>query len=421
MHNRWVKIAFIAVVALMCIFTAVHIFLVFWGRTLIIQELHNLTGRKVTIGDFRITPPLNLHIKSLNIEGFVKADSILISPSLPSVLFGCIGLNQLVIINPELTYERFAVEAAAPPVAGAMVEVTSKTTDKAIASVENLVKSELSSEPRKKRIKIIPFILKQAAIENGKVSFIDNTVGTQGIRITIKDINFKLSNLYLMPRSAVAKFDLEGKIPWKEGQDEGAIDLDGWINLYDRDMLASLKITKIDGVYLYPYYSQWVDLEKARIDSAKLNFTSEVSGLKNNVTAQCHLELTDIVRKPRPLDEQVEQAEKIADTVIDIFRTLNQGKIVLDFTIRTKMDRPEFGFDNIKMAFQDQINKGSGLTPQRVMGLPAEFAEGAFKGLANLTSAVIGGTISGVKKILKTTKHAVLNPPPKKGDVSVAK
>lgn len=421
MHNRWFKIAFISALVLMCVFSAIHIFLVFWGRALIIRQLHNLTGRKVSISDFSITPPVNLHIKNLDIEGFLKADSILIAPSLPSVLFGCIGLNQVKIINPEITYERLVVHPQASAIRGAAVEVAPNPAGKALKTAEELIKSELTPQPRKKFARIPPFILKQAEIKNGKVNFIDNTVSAQGLRITVKDINFKLSNLYLMPRSAVAKFELQGKIPWKQGQEEGAIDLAGWINLFDKDMLATFKIMKIDGIYLYPYYSQWVDLEKARIESAKLNFTSEINGLKNNITAQCHLELTDIVRKPRPIDEQAEDAEKIADAVIDIFRTLNQGKIVLDFTIRTKMDRPEFGFENIKMAFEDQINKGSGLTPQRILGLPADLVEGFFKGFSNLTSAVIGGTISGFKKILKTTKHAVLNPPPKKGDPSPVK
>ncbi len=414
MNNRWAKIAITAIVVLMCVFTAAHIFLVFWGRALIIQQLHNLTGRKVTIADFRISPPLNLYIKNLDIEGFAKADSILISPSLPSLLFGCIGLNQLKIINPELTYERLVVEEAAPPIAEALVEVTPAPADKIVVPEEQLVKSQLAPKPQPKQIKIPRFILKYAEIKNGKINFIDNTVGPQGLRIVLKGINFKLPNLYLVPRSAVAKFDLEGKIPWALGQDEGAIDLAGWINLFDKDMLASLKITKIDGIYLYPYYSQWVDLEKARIKSAKLNFTSEINGLKNNITAQCHLELTDIVRKPRPLDEQAEQAEKIADAVLDIFRTLNQGKIVLDFTIRTKMDRPEFGFENIRMAFEDKINKGKGLTPQKALGLPAEFVDGAFKGLTDLTTAVIGGTISAGKKIAKTVKDSFKKPVPVK-------
>ena len=63
-------------------------------------------------------------------------------------------------------------------------------------------------------------------------------------------------------------------------------------------MQAALKIKDIDAIYLYPYYSMWVDLEKARIEKAKLNFSADINGLNNNVNVECHLELTDMVRKP---------------------------------------------------------------------------------------------------------------------------
>ena len=113
-------------------------------------------------------------------------------------------------------------------------------------------------------------------------------------------------------------------------------------------MLASLKIENIDAIAFYPYYSTWVDLEKARIEKAKLNFSSKIRGKDNDISAQCHLELTDIVRKVRPPEEAQQKAERLTDAVLDMFKAMNQGKVVLDFTLHTKMDHPQFGFENIK-------------------------------------------------------------------------
>jgi hypothetical protein len=159
-----------------------------------------------------------------------------------------------------------------------------------------------------------------------------------------------------------------------------------------------------------------VDLEKARIESAKLNFSSNIHGIDNKVTAECHLELTDIVRKPRPPEENQEKAEKLADTVLDAFRAMNQGKIVLDFTIRTKMDRPEFGFGSIKMAVEDKLARarnGSGVTPQNVMMLPGKLLEGATKGATEFSKSVIDGTFAigqGIKKSVEETFKKPVKP-----------
>jgi len=402
MKKFWIKIFFAAVIILACGFTALHLFLVFQGRNLIIRQLQNLTQKKVTLGDFAISAPLDIRIKNLNIEGTAKVDSILISPSLASLLFGRLALNRLEIIKPELTYERFPAEAAAA--SQKAEEHIAPDTPASLPQTSPSLKPPQPPQVKPGNNRHLPLVLKQVEIKDGKINFIDHTVGPAGITITLKDINFDLSDLYLIPRSAIANFQLKGKIPWKEGREEGSIEAEGWINPFKRDMQAKVQVRDIDGVYLYPYYSAWVDLEKARIESAKLNFTSDLQGLHNNLTADCHLELTDIVRKPRPPEEEAEKAEKITDVVLDIFRTMNQGKIVLDFTIRTKMDRPEFGFGNIKMAFEDKLaqgRKGGGIKTQDVLSLPANLVQGTIKGATDLTTAVIGGTISAGKEIVK--------------------
>ncbi len=158
-----------------------------------------------------------------------------------------------------------------------------------------------------------------------------------------------------------------------------------------------LKVEGIDGVYLYPYYSAWVDLDKARIEKATLNFSSGLSSLNNDLTAKCHLELTDIVRRPRPADEPSEKAERIANTVIDIFRALNQGKIVLDFTIRTKMDRPRFGMGPAKDAFNSAIAEGAKskkIHVADILMLPAKVAGGSIRGATDLSKAMIDGSFA---------------------------
>ena len=120
--------------------------------------------------------------------------------------------------------------------------------------------------------------------------------------------------------------------------------------------------------------------------------------------AECHLELTDIVRTPRPEGEGHEKAEAIANAVLDIFRSLSGGKIILDFTIKTKMDKPQFGFGTIKSAVEDKLassRKGSIFTAQDFLMLPATLLKGTVKGAADITKTMIEGAVAVGKEIRK--------------------
>jgi len=373
--------------------------MIFEGKGIVIAQLERLTNRKVSMGFFEVTLPFNLEIKNLNIDGLLTAESITISPSLPYFMMGNFAFNNVSIVRPLITLEKIPPPVAELPVAEPVAAPATETGVKTAATpgAKEVAKSAPAAPEKKRPLRLI---FKRFTVKDGRIDFIDYTVRADGIRITVKDINFNLTNLYTFPFSSViANFELKGRIPWQEGTEEGKISLEGWLNFYKKDMQASIKIEDIDGIYLSPYYSHWIDLEKARIEKANLNFTSNIQGLNNNITADCHLELTDIVRSPRPPEEPQEKAEKITNIVIDTLRALDQGKIVLDFTIKTKMDRPEFGLGNIKMAFEDRIAKvfgpsTSGIKPADILLLPLKIIEGSVKGATDISKAVIDGTFA---------------------------
>lgn len=404
MMKPWKRTLFIVISALLIFFACAYVFLIFQGKAIIINKLGEFTHKKVSIADFKVTPPFNIGIKNLNIEGLAKIENISISPSILSLVLGRLAFNRVIINKPEFIFER-NIPKPAEPTEAKVPEAAGGTSKEAAPAQE---KSTAAEKAKKKR-EIWPLIFKRLVIKDGKIDFTDRTAGPNGIKINVKDLNFNLTNLYMLPVSVITNFDLKAKIPWQEGQEEGKIDVEGWLNLYKRDIRAVLNIKDIDGVYLYPYYSNWVDLEKARIEKAKLNFTSNITGLSNSLTAECHLELVDIVRKPRSPEEQQEKAEKIADAVLDMFRALNEGKIVLDFTIRTKMDRPEFSFGDIKMAFENKLAKArgqNGIKPEDVVRLPAKLLQTFVVSMVDLSKAVIGGTFALGKEIKKSVEDS---------------
>jgi hypothetical protein len=388
------KILFISVITLSVIFIAVHLFLTFRGKAIIIKQIEAITNKKTTISYFGLTPLFHLEIKNLNIEGLFKADSVFISPSIISLMGGNIVLNSIRLVNPHLTYYR-----TPPKVIRAEITAPAPTASTQAASAASEAKSE--------NLRPLRLAFKRLKVKNGSLDFIDYSVSPQGLKISLKNIYFRLNNLYFYPRPAITDFELKAQVPWQQGQKEGTVEVQGWLNLFKKDIQATVKIIDIDGIYLYPYYSNWVDLEKARIESAKLNFTSNIQGLNNNVVADCRLELADIVRKPRAPDEPQEKAEKITDVVLELFKALDQGKMVLNFKINTKMTSPKFNFGDIKGAFEDKLalaQQDGKLSVDDVLGLPVKLFQGTVKGATDISKAVIDGTFAVGNEIKKSVE-----------------
>jgi len=383
------KILIAGVIIFALIFALAYGFLFLQGKAIAISQLENLTHKKVTIDYLGLGFPLNLEIKNLNIEGLIKADYVYISPSIPGFLTGSVVLNDLKLIRPEFTYEK-----TQSPIIESAADIN---TPFVLATAQSKAIPEKKQPPR--------LIIKHLNIKDGKLDFVDHTVGSDGIKITVKDINFDLTNLYIYPHSAVTNFTLEGRIPWQQGQEEGKIEAKGWMNLFKKDMEATVKITDIDGISLYPYYSQWVDLEKARIESARLNWISDIKSVNNNLTAACHLELTDMAFKPRPEGEEQDKAEKIAQVVLDIFRSLNKGKVVFNFTIRTKMINPRLSLNEIKHEFELRLAEGmrnNQITGEDILKIPVKVVGSTVKGATDLSKGLIDGTY-GLAKAFKDT------------------
>ncbi len=369
------RILAVSIISLAIIFGALCIFFDLAGKSVISKGIEAWTHKKTRIGYIKFTPPLNLEIGKLNIDGLAKIDSVYISPGIFSLFSGKLVFNSVKFVSPEFTYVRIPPAVVSEQKAGAV----------------DLI---LPAQPKPIEFSFFPLGFKRIRIENGVVNYIDQSISTNGIKIVLKDINCKIKNLYIFPRDAVTNFELKGKIPWREGQEKGQLEIKGWLNFFKKGMEATLRIKDIDAVYLRPYYAAWMDLEKARIEKAKLNFSVDVNGVNNNVNASCHLQLTDLVRKPLEPGQSEEKASKLTNKVIDIFRATDQGQIELNFSIKTKMDSPKLGFGNFAGAFEDKIAQGREVLefkPDKAILMPLRMLEGGVKGISDLTKAMVDG------------------------------
>jgi hypothetical protein len=393
--KNWKKI-FKIVTATVVIFAMVYTLALLAVKIFIIAKIEQATGLKTTISSLDIRPPFGIQVRGFEIAGLIKADRIYIGPSMRSLLLGRIAFNKILIGNPEFTYQR----NPAPP---APVVETAAGVQPPAAAVEEQNPPVPVPAAVSAQAKPFPLVIKKLKVYSGKLHFIDTTAASGKITVLVKDMNFYITNLSTTGKRGVSNFDLRGNISWDTGEPDGKVSLAGWVDLNKKDIQANLKVESIDAIVFYPYYSTWVDLEKAKIKKAKLNFNCEIKGVNNDVTADCHLELADMVRSARLVDEPKQKAERITDAVLDMFKTMDNGRIVLDFLLHTKMDHPEFGFANFKAAFESklmQARASAGMRPQDMLSLPVRWVRSGIKTGTDLSNAVIDGIFdlsNGVK------------------------
>jgi hypothetical protein len=388
-------------------FAFLHIFINMHGRFLLMDKLKNTFDKEVFVGSVKTRLPFELIINDLEVKDLFKIDEVIA----PGGMFDVLGRNFSLF---ELRIKKATVYLEKPPKAESQDKSQNTAPSQSAATDKNVKLSNAMNNLAPAPLHGLTFQLpnisvKHLVISDSAFNFTDRLVEDKPIKLTLKNVNIEIENLKLPVRgSEITYFELIGKISWQNNADEGKIWFQGWINFFKKDMRAELKIADIDGIWLHPYYSNWVDLEKSHIQNAKLNFFSEILGFNNDVTADCHLELTQIEFKPHAQDQQREKAEKIATAVIDIFRTVNQGKIVLDFKLKTKMDSPEFGLDNIiKVAVEDkilQVRKDERLKSEDILKMPAKVIETTISTATDLTKSVINGTISVGKELKKAVE-----------------
>jgi hypothetical protein len=390
------KIFLIIIIVLIVAYASAYIFIAMQGRRIVTDRIGKLTGRQVKISNVRMSGPLRFTLDKIDIEGIGKAASVEISPSYLALLAGKTVLYSILVVKPEVTFTM--PTPAAPQAAAAQPQ-------------EGAGPPQEQANPPSKTVqrtcRTTPFSFHWLRIIDGTIVFTDPSVSpeTGGMKITFTNVAARVTNIYELPSDMVTKFELKARIPWKDSGDQGIVSLDGWLNYSRKDMRAELVMKDIDALYLYPYYASWFNLDKTSIEKAKLAFTSSVTGLNNDVTAACHLELTEInFKKGEEAGDQT-RAQRIANKVLDFFKAMNDGKVVLNFTVKTKMDSPDFGLNVIKCAFDNtllQARKGRGSTAAKVMEMPGQVVGGTVKGVTDVSSALIGGVVSVGKELGKS-------------------
>ena len=330
----------IAVIILIIAFIGACVLVSLKGKAVVTQKLEEILDRQVEIGNISAKFPLDLKIENLNIENLLKVDEIHISFGAVDLLRKNISLPGLKLLRPELIIQR--TKTSKGLFSANFLKQRSDFSDCRNCAFASSGDAEGSSS--------VNILINKLVIKNGKVRFIDKTLGAKVFQLDLININVKASKLSFPPQPFDMKFDLDGDIViGSEEVSNSKIKAEGWINLARKDMLATVKVNNLDGTYLHPYYQKF---SSKKLKSADINFQSDLNAKNNELTADCYLEINNLAFE-KVAGEELES--------IGIFDIISGGfsdksrDINLDFTIRTKLDNPKIDSAQIRGIVIDKI------------------------------------------------------------------
>ena len=283
-----------------------------FGKAIVVSQIEKNLKVKAALGRAILSFPLSVTLDKLEIQGLLKADSVSLSPSVLGFLAGKIVLNELKIINPEITISR--------------------------GNDGKLNLPQLEAKGKQP-----PLLLAGLKIQNGTAVFRDKKIAPEGegYRLVVKDINVSISKITFPPTSLYTNFAVSASLDDNENRPSGKALASGWIDFRPKDMDGKIKLSDIPVAALAPYLGNMFPVK--RFLSAKLNFSAELKAKNNDLTAKCHAEF---ISEPKKVDS-VEPGGDLVPDLVNLFSDTS-GKITFDFTIPTKLDNPRFDLINLK-------------------------------------------------------------------------
>lgn len=333
---------FVLFIISVCLYVRVN------GRTIILTELEKKFGVKAGISGFHVGFPLSIVVKDFVVKDKIHVDKITIVPSLFGFLKGDIVLNSCVLDKPHLKITRetnetfdFGVISYKP------AEIAEKpaSAQETVLQKNAVVVSHLSKKPKHAR----NFYLKRLKIKNAVIDFVDKATGSgEDFCLRLDEFNVNIFQASFLSLSKM-RLSAQGQLKSRQGVAVGSVELLGWFDYPDRDMDMKMQLKDARLAYLGPYYMKFF---KEELESGNMLLSADLKSNHNALKADCHVELDNIAFKNNEGSagkNNVSAGDFAALAFDSILST--QGRMIFDFSIQTKMDRPRFENARFKGTF----------------------------------------------------------------------
>jgi len=320
------KILVIHLIIFAVIFCSGYIFVAFFAKPVIEAQIEKQLGIEAEISSVSLTLPLAIEINNFILKDIAAIKKIRISPSIIGFLAGKIVLNNVSVIKPELTIER------------------KKDGTFNIPQIKQTGKSQV--------------IAAGISIKDGRILVRDKKVSEEVFSFEVKNLNAYIRKASLLPYPLKIEYDISADILSRPGIENAVIAGKGWIDWTNKDMLGDLNISGIDAMLFAPYFRNFV-AKPEQLGQAKASFGADLSAENNDLLVKCRLLINNLSAKKETGEQAAEKsiAESLQTAALELLKT-PADEIVIDFEIRTKLDRPRMDKMALKGAvFQPIIQK----------------------------------------------------------------
>ena len=322
----WILIIIIVIFSIGYILTAI------FAKSFIEKEIQEQLGVKTEISSVSLGLPLSLQINGLVLENLGNIEKIKIAPSIIGLLSGPASgktiLNSITLINPDITLER--------------------------------KKDGSFNIPLPKKGKGAKLIIAGLIIKDGTITLFDNKVTQGSFSFAIKDIDIRIKKASPLPYPLKIRYKLSAAIPSRPQVKEATISGEGLIDITNKNMRGDFNISGIDALFFKPYFKRFIS-EGSEVEGAYANFTAALTAENNDLLIKCQLAIKNIPPKKEstpPIETvQIKQPPSLSIDLVPLDLLKNpQGEIIVDFEIKTKLDKPRLNRIRLKgKVFQSAI------------------------------------------------------------------
>ena len=321
--KNFFKPAVIIIIVIVLFGLAAPVFIAAKSQKILFSEIENNLGLRPKAASVRISFPATVIIEGFSLGEGIRADKIIYSPSLLGFIKGEMVFNSFVLRKPKLKITR----------------KTDRTFDFGIAAGKK-------AKEGKKKI----FYSNKLKVEDGDIELMDAAISAEQPFVTrLSHLNldvFRPSILQLFRMQFIGKGDLLTE----KGEEIGKVEMAGWVDILARDMDAKASLKNMRLIYFGPYYKKFL---KKGLKSGDLASSVDLKSKNNDLKANFHVELSNIVFKEEEAVAFGETEAKPEDLTFLAFDSIlaSEGKVVFDFSVNTKMDRPRLEKIKFKAAF----------------------------------------------------------------------
>jgi uncharacterized protein involved in outer membrane biogenesis len=258
----------------------------------------------------------------------LRAERVVIVPSLRSLLSGRIQVSSITVVRPYLSALR--------------------TRDGKLQVVPSLLAGAASEGKAAAGPPARSVTISRITLEDGVVELFDATVAQPPLKIRLEKIQAAMRDVVAPALTGKSRFDLAAAV--KGLQRDGRATVSGWVEVASKDSAVKLQLRSVDLVMLQPYLTQATETRVQR-GALDLDLDSEVK--QNRLRAPGKVVISDLEFTP---------TRGVLDTFMGVPRAAvvnflknRENKIAINFILEGDINNPRFALNE---AFATRLATG---------------------------------------------------------------